>query len=254
MAYPQQTFNNLQDLLDYINTFYVTNGNEDIDAVIGNNIVNALGNFFPKYAVNGNTADIKSTGGAVVLDRPMTVIMTTVPTTLTWLDNVQNEYYIINATGFNIPLLSGTRYYDQYLTAQTFIPARTTIHISKVKNGNWIFAGNLGGGGGGSLPPQAGNEGKGLTTNGSSANWQFMMPIELDNSDFEPDGITCLSPKISGLTNFIIWCLNINNWVNKKGSPPEFYFVPGGFKMNAPWFDINTDNWNFNLFPQAPTS
>ena len=40
MPYPVLTFSNISDWENYLNTNWVTNGNEEITAIVGNNSVN----------------------------------------------------------------------------------------------------------------------------------------------------------------------------------------------------------------------
>lgn len=148
MSYPQQTFPNIQALFNYMNTEWITNGQELITGVTGNNVVNALANFIIKYTLNSPTISIVSSGGNVVLPTPMTMFIQTTPSAVSWVDDVQNEYYIVNATPSVINLLSGFVYYDAFLNPQTTIPANSAIHIAKAANSNWVRVNNLGNGGG----------------------------------------------------------------------------------------------------------
>lgn len=139
---PTQTFTTIAQLLNYINTFVVTNGNEEISGEIENNVENALANFIVSYTLNSQKAGISSSTGVVSLSKPFTVF-TVVPTSIQWPDNVQFEYYIINATASVISLSAGYSYIDSFGNPQTSIPAHATIHIAKMTNGSWIQANNL---------------------------------------------------------------------------------------------------------------
>ena len=58
----QQTFPNFADLLAYINSEWITNGNQEITGVIGNNVVNGLLTFITQSPlINDATDDIDST-------------------------------------------------------------------------------------------------------------------------------------------------------------------------------------------------
>lgn len=142
MSYPQQTFSTIQQLLNYINTNIVTNGNEEIDAVEVNNIENALANFIVSYTINANRAGISSSSGVVSLSKPIT-IFTVVPASLQWPDNIQFEYYIVNTTSSIINITSGYSYVDSSGNLQTVIPAHATVHIAKATNGSWVQVNNL---------------------------------------------------------------------------------------------------------------
>lgn len=142
MSLPSQTFSTVQQLLNYINTFVVTNGSELISGEIENNVENALANFIVSYTLNSGKAGISSSSGVVSLSKPFT-IFSTPPLSLQWPDNVQFEYYIVNATSSIIPLTTGYSYTDSFGNIQTVIPAHCTVHIAKMTNGNWIQTNNL---------------------------------------------------------------------------------------------------------------
>lgn len=145
MALPAQTFANLQQLINYTNTYFIPNGRKEIDGTEGNNILNSLANFIPIYTNNAVIgADIISTGGVVSLARPVNVITQVAPTSVTWPNNIQREYYIANTLPVEIPL-SGVVYYDLGMAAKTTIPQNTTIHIAQAENGSWVQVNNLGG-------------------------------------------------------------------------------------------------------------
>lgn len=157
MAYPQQTFpfqGLVPNLLPYINTVWVTNGVGDITGVIGNNVVNALGQYILQAIYNYQKAAIISGGGDVFITSPINYINITTPTSLSW-DNANwfNEYYFQNATASDIPLAPGFVYFDSFGNANTIIPARTVVHIAKTTNDLWIALqiGNGGGSGDGKL-------------------------------------------------------------------------------------------------------
>lgn len=159
MPYPVNTFPTFQDLLNYINTYWVTNGVEEITGVIGNDVVNGLLTFIEKSPLNWQTADIASSGGAVNVTRPITVIMTATPTSLTWSDNIYNEYVFINTTLGDVPTTQ--TYYDINLAAVNKIPAKSVINICKAKNGQWILKSLPASGSGVIVPPLVGVVGGG---------------------------------------------------------------------------------------------
>jgi hypothetical protein len=243
MPIPSQAFNTIQDLLVYINTYFIPNGNQDIDGDEGNNILNGLANFIVSYTLNSGLVRIESGGGVIILSKPMTVF-TGGPTSIQWPGNIQNEYYITNATGLNISLTNGYSYIDQFATAQTIIPARTSIHIAKATNGSWIQMNNLPGSSGGSLPPQTGHEGEFLYTNGVSAAW-LSPSLSITSANFT-SATECPLPDLefskfslyySDLANFIYE--DINQWM---------YLTGGGFEVLIPGFDANANNVHFELF------
>lgn len=144
MPLPTQTFSTIQQLLTYINTFIVPNGSNEISGEIHNNVENALSKFIVSYTLNNKQATLVSSGGVVVLPTPITVITSVVPTSIQWIDNVQNEYYILNTTNSTIPLAAGFTYYNSFLIAKNSIPANTAIHIAKATNGQWVQVGEVG--------------------------------------------------------------------------------------------------------------
>ena len=150
MALPAQTFATIQQLDNYTNTKIVPNAKKEIDATELNNILNGLSEFIVKYGVNSydDGADIITSGGAVTLQKPINVISNVVPTSITWGDNIQKEYYITNMLAPSIPLL-GVSYIDNYSVVKTTIPGRAALHIAQATNGSWIqVATPLPGGGG----------------------------------------------------------------------------------------------------------
>lgn len=255
MPLPVQTFSSIADLINYINTVIVPNGNQEIEAEEHNAIENALANFIVSYTLNSGLVGISSSSGTIPLSKPMT-IFTVTPTAINWPDNIQNEYYIINATGSNIPLSNGYSYIDPFQTVQTVIPARTSIHIAKATNGTWIQVNNTGGGSGGSLPPQTGHEGEFLTTNGTSASW-FSPALFITSADFEADGVTYINTDLVNNKFLLLWN-DLNRLIyNSEQNPLQIewqYVAGGGFEILIPGFDANNNEYFFGLFLQGLNS
>lgn len=248
MPLPSITYSTIQQLLNDINTRFVPNAMELITGDIGNSQLNGLANFIVTYTLNSGLAGISSSTGVIPLSKPVT-LFTTVPTSVNWPDNVQNEYYIINATGSNIPLTAGYSYVDQYGVSQTSIPARSSVHIAKATNGSWILVNNLGGAGS-SLPPQTGHEGEFLTTNGTSASW-FSPCLFITSADFEADGVTYINTDIVN-NKYLLFLNDIPRFiysVDQNSSQVEWqYQSGGGFKILMPGFDANTNEYFLFLF------
>ena len=248
MPLPSTTYSSIQDLINDINTRFIPNGMELITGDIGNSQLNGLAQFIVKYTLNSGLAGISSSTGIVPLSKPITVF-TVMPMSISWPDNLQNEYYIVNATGNNIQLTNGYSYVDVYAESQTIIPARSTIHIAKATNGSWIQVNNLGGGGG-SLPPQTNHEGEFLTTNGESASW-FSPCLFITSADFEADGVTYLNPDIVNNKYLLFWN-DISRFIyNQEQNPSQVeweYVSGGGIKIIMPGFDANTNNYFLCLF------
>lgn len=236
MPTPSMTFTTLQQLLNYINSVFITNGANGITGDEGNSILNGLGNFIQSYTLNSKLASISSTPGIVVtLPTPITVF-TQVPTSIQWIDNVQNEYYIVNATGFNIPLSGGFSYVDQYGTPQTVIPFRSSIHIAKATNGSWVQINNLGGGGSGNLPSVIGHQGQSLFNNGASAFWgDGILEIPAGDANWinattwvngsSYNNLSFSSPK------FALFWNELSRFLLKNTSPVEWQYVLNGFQV-----------------------
>lgn len=159
MPYPSTTFANFDDLMNYINTYIVTNGMELIEGVEHNAVENGLLTFLRQSPLNWQTAKIESGGGVLTASRPITVFMTTTPTSFDWSDNIYNEYVFINTTLGDIPTI--TTYYDINLTATTVVPAKSVINICKASNGLWILKSLPSSGSGVVVPPFVGVVGDG---------------------------------------------------------------------------------------------
>lgn len=147
MSLPQQTFTTIGQLIAYINQFIIPNGVGEITGEEHNNVENALANFIVQYTLNSTLGTIISGGGVIALSTPIN-IFTGVPSSVNWGNNVQYEYYIINATDTPIPITSGFFYTDAAQTILNSFPARTVVHLSKMSNGTWIQTNNIGGSGG----------------------------------------------------------------------------------------------------------
>src|SRR6185369_13418408 len=112
---------------------------------------NGLASFIKKAVFNYDLGKIESSGGALVLSRNVTIITTSAPTTVSWPDNFQNEYLIVNTINADLDLATGVVYYDSQGVAHTTIPAQSVVHIFKMSNGNWMDESHGGGGGGGTV-------------------------------------------------------------------------------------------------------
>jgi hypothetical protein len=154
MAFPTLTFANLDDWMNWINDNIVPNGMELITGDDGNITENAAVKFIKQSPLNWQTARIESLGGVIVAQRPVNVFMTTVPTSLTWNDNIYNQYIFINTTLGDIPTV--ITYYDVSLASVNIIPARSIVNIIKASNNNWIVASVPSSGSVASFPPYVG--------------------------------------------------------------------------------------------------
>lgn len=251
MSYPNQTFATIQQLLNYINTQYITNGNQDISGVVGNNILNSLATFIKQYTLNYSFATISSTTGSFSAQTPIT-IFTQQPSAFGWPNNVQNEYYFVNATGFNIPLADGYSYIDVYGTSQTSIPLRETIHIAKATNGNWMQVNNLTGSSGGGIPPMTGHAGQAFSNNGTSAFWTDNY-IAITSADFEADGKTYLTTAIQ-FNHVDVFFNDLPRFIYNEPGNQEWDYVAGGIEILLPGFNANTNDYHLYIFKKGLTS
>lgn len=220
MPYPVQTFPDFASLLAYMNNEWVTNGNGDIDAVIGNNVVNGLLTFIEQSPLNYQAALVTAAGGAITASRPITVFITTTPTSLQWGNNIYNQFVFINTTNAPIPLGGGQKYYDINLTAQSSIPAKTVLSIVKATNGLWISNYNAGG-----------------TTNSVSV-------ISITSINFEDDGTTYLNPLLVEDNVNVYWS-DLANYIYRSKS--QWQYVAGGIQILIEGFDANTNDYNLEL-------
>lgn len=139
MALPEQTFNTLGELVNYTNTDIVPNGRKEINGVENNNVLNGLAKFIPEYTMNAvDGADVVTAGGAIVLSRPITIFNTVKPTSVTWTNNVQKEYYISNPFSQVIDIVGSKSYFDNNLINRTQVPPKSILHIAQAENGSWV--------------------------------------------------------------------------------------------------------------------
>lgn len=143
MSYPQQIFPDFNSLMTYMNTFWVTNGNEEITGVVGNNVVNGLLTFIRQSPLNWQSAKVWSVGSSVSVTQPVNVFMITAPSSVAFLNNIYNEYTFVNTTNSNIPFATGNSYYDVMLNNITYIPSHQVLNISKAQNGLWLQTNNF---------------------------------------------------------------------------------------------------------------
>jgi hypothetical protein len=237
----------LAQIIAYINQYINTNGINSITGAENNTALIYLAKAILNYSVNGSLAGISSSTGVVPLSKPIT-LFSVVPSSVNWPDNVQFEYYIVNATGVNIPITAGYSYVDQYGVSQTTIPARTSIHIAKATNGQWILVDNLGGGGGsGNLPSQTGHQGQSLFTNGTTPLWS-------DGSLFIPsgdanwinattwiNGSSYTNPYFSS-PKFLLFWNDLSRYLLQNVSPVEWQYETNGFQVLIGGFDSATAN------------
>lgn len=246
------SFPNITALRNYVNTYFNTNGVNAITGMEDNTALNGIIDYILNSMINNDFVSIISTGGVVVLPTPMNIITSVLPTSIQWTSNFQNEYYIVNGLGVNVPLAAGFTYIDAFGTVQTVIPARTAIHIAEAENGSWIQMNNVGGGSGSGLPPMTGNAGKVLTTNGTTANW-FDSHISLTSSDFQGDGVTYLNPLLNATNKVSIFWSDLPNFLYE--SRGDWQYVAGGIEILIGGFNASTNpNYKLELFFKSITA
>lgn len=154
MPFPTMTFANLDDWEVWIDQNIIPNGMELITGDDGNITENAAVKFIRRSPLNWETAKIESGGGVIAASRPVNVFMTTTPSSLSWADNIYNQFVFINATAGDIP--TTTTYYDINLQPINIIPARSIINLYKASNSQWIVGSVPSSGSKAALPPYIG--------------------------------------------------------------------------------------------------
>lgn len=240
MAFPD-----IATLRTYVNTFIVPNGLNLITGQEANDSFNGVIDFIIKTMPNYNKAQIFSTGGVVVINPLKPVAIITAPvTSVQWIDDFMNEYYIVNATNGSVALAGGFNYIDAFATTQTTIPANTAIHIAKADNNSWFLVNNEGGTGGGGVPPVTGHAGQVLSNNGTVTTWKDTH-ITIGSSDFQVDGVTYLNADIGTLFKVSVYSPDVPNFLYPaaRKTPAEWQYVtaPNGIKILVPWFNAHTN-------------
>lgn len=159
MASPTLSFSTLAAWQTWVDDNIKTNGMELITGDFGNITENAAIYFIGRSPLNWETAKIESGGGDINASRPVNVFMTTTPNSLTWGDNIYNQYIFNNTTGGDIPTLM--TYYDNSLQPLNSIPANSIVNICKASNGLWVVAAVPNQGSSSTYPPLKGEVGGG---------------------------------------------------------------------------------------------
>lgn len=143
MPFPTLTFNTIDEWKTWVDQEIIPNGQELITGNDGNITENAAVKFIKQSPLNWEKAAIVSLGGAVVASRPVVVFTTTTPTSLTWNDNIYNEYVFVNMTANAIPLLGNLVYYTALGNPVSTIPPNQVVNIVKSSNDLWVSANNI---------------------------------------------------------------------------------------------------------------
>jgi hypothetical protein len=248
--YPQKNYQNFAQLASDINTEVITNGRGGITGVIGNNILNGLLKFIEQSPLNWATASQNSGSNPVVAGTGNTigpVIMFTglTPSSLSWIDNIYNQYVFINATANSIPLVSGFMYFDSFLNPQVSVPANQAVVIFKTLGGQWVQANNAASAG--NVPDPTNAAGEFLTNNGAIAFWSNTY-LKLQPSGFASPTVYA-NGALAGRF-FDLYVNDIPKFLQAPEDPvPEWsYNIGGGFTVILPGLNLQTLTTPIYLF------
>ncbi len=149
-TYPTIEFDTIEEWENYVNTYVVANGMEQITGPIGNNAYNGAVKFVSQSPLNWGKATVYNTTGAVSLSnnfQGVAIFSTNTPSSLSFGDNFYNQYVFLNLTDGAIPLVTPSAYYDFTGSPVTSIPANSAIILFKASNDLWVLGGNSGGSG-----------------------------------------------------------------------------------------------------------
>lgn len=137
---PNVTFNNFQELYDYIYEFIITNHNNEIIAVQHNNIESGLLDFIVQAPRNSFKATIRSSSGTytATVNECVLLFKSTATGSVTLTDNRWNEWVIINLTASNKQLIGAIPNYVMPTgIVRNYIPANSTVSIAKGNDNVW---------------------------------------------------------------------------------------------------------------------
>lgn len=135
----------------YVDTNIIANGAEYITGPINNKALNGCIEFIRKSPLNWAKASVENVGGDIVLSDDylgVVVFSTAIPDSLSFGDNIYNEYVFINMTSGPIQLDTPSGYYNLAGQFISVIPANTAINLFKAANDIWVQGNNTGSGGG----------------------------------------------------------------------------------------------------------
>jgi hypothetical protein len=147
MPYPTVIFNNISEWESYINTYIITNGNNEIEGVEGNNAYNGAVKFIRQSPLNWQKASVVNTNSDTTANTPVIVFTGLTPSSLTFGDNIYYEYLFLNMLSEDIPLFGSLVYYNMTGQAIDYIPANTAISVFKATNDLWVQGSSSTGGG-----------------------------------------------------------------------------------------------------------
>ena len=132
------TFPNIDALEAYVDAYIIANGNGEITGPIANEAFNGCIEFLRQSPLNWEQATVLNTTGAVIAPTPVMVFTGSTPSSLTWNDNIYNEYVFINMTDEDIPLLGSLVYYRPTGTVKDNISSHTAVNLFLASNDLWI--------------------------------------------------------------------------------------------------------------------
>lgn len=142
---PTIDFNNIDELIDYIDEFIITNHNNEIIAVQHNNIENGLSKFIIQAPRNWNTAKtIGAAGNYVAAEGECFLIFRVAAVgSITLIDNKWNEWIIVNRTLSNKQLIGSiSAYRTASNTIKNYISPLSAVSIAKGDDGLWYETSN----------------------------------------------------------------------------------------------------------------
>lgn len=149
------TYVDFDDLENYVLSNIKPNGNYEIEGQQHQNVEIGLIEFIRQSPLNWQKAAVRSGTNPLIVSIPVNVFIIA-PASLSWTDNIYNQYVFVNTTVSDIPLLSGTYYYDINRDAVDKIPAKSVVTIMKASNDLWFIASVPYVGNQASLPPLIG--------------------------------------------------------------------------------------------------
>lgn len=141
------SFPDIDALQSYVDTNITANGVEAITGPINNSALNGCIEFIKKSPLNWAKASVENTGGDIVLSDDylgVIVFSSVTPDSLSFGDNIYNQYVFINMTTGAIPLDTPSFYYNLLGQAISEIPANTAITVFKAENDIWVQGDNMG--------------------------------------------------------------------------------------------------------------
>lgn len=226
-----QTFNNFAELQAYIDLYIKPNGLEEITGQEHQNVETGLLTFLPLLPLNGQKAQIRSGTSALSVSIPVNIFIA-IPSSLTWVDNIYNQYIFVNTTLGNIPLLTGTYYYDINLQPIDFIAAKSIVNICKATNNLWIVASVPYSGSNAAAPPLIGTVGGG-TANDPAPNQSIFQSNKLIGLGSTNNGKIKIEIDDTIFSNFgINSSFTFNNVTGQINLSPNIFIAGSGLYIN----------------------